>query len=121
MPRWINPITRWAIYVRDGATRLGVPCRWCRRLTQDPSLDHLIPRSAGGTNAPENLASACQPCNRARGKDLHLDPSPPLLPAHRTVGSVLRMVGWQFPGGRYADLGPEHFTDGCLPWDGPFD
>lgn len=121
MPRWINPITRWAIYVRDGATREGVPCRWCGVRTQQPSLDHLIPRKAGGTNCPTNLAASCQPCNRARGQDLHLEPMPPLQPGHRTVAAVLRVVGWQEPGWEPPELGPEHTSDGCLPWDGPFD
>lgn len=117
--RWIRPKTRWAIYVRDGATRAGVPCRWCRELTQEPQLDHLVPRRWGGSNDPTNLATSCRSCNRSRGADVCLEPSPPLLPHHRDVGAVLLIAGWAllepYP------TGVEHFTDFCLPWDGPFD
>lgn len=34
------------------------------------TLDHLIPRSRGGTNDPRNLVTACQRCNAARRDDL---------------------------------------------------
>ena len=30
-------------------------------------VDHVIPRSRGGTSAWKNLVCACQPCNRAKG------------------------------------------------------
>lgn len=119
--RWIRPNTRWAIYVRDGATREGVPCRWCRELTQEPQLDHLVPRKYGGSNDPSNLASSCRKCNRARGSDMHLEPSPPLLPAHRTRGMVLAISGWAEANREPYPTGIEHFHDGCLPWDGPWD
>ena len=46
-------------------------CTYCRR-DLDPagrgsSLDHLIPKSKGGTNRRRNLALACGRCNRLRG------------------------------------------------------
>ncbi|RJS26130.1 HNH endonuclease [Corallococcus sp. H22C18031201] len=31
------------------------------------TLEHIIPRTAGGTNAPENLALACARCNQGKG------------------------------------------------------
>jgi hypothetical protein len=31
------------------------------------TLDHLLPRSRGGTNDARNLAAACGPCNRRKG------------------------------------------------------
>lgn len=31
--------------------------------------DHILPRSAGGTNALANLRAACLPCNQRRGVD----------------------------------------------------
>ena len=51
---------------RDGGAR----CRYCgvrlklRRLT----IDHVVPRSRGGSNALTNLVLACGPCNLAKGR-----------------------------------------------------
>lgn len=54
---------RAAIYVRDAFC-----CRYCLsdsggRLT----LDHIVPVSRGGTNAPSNLVTCCKKCNLAKG------------------------------------------------------
>lgn len=38
-------------------------CRYCGRTWEIMTVDHVIPRSKGGTNDPENLVAACQPCN----------------------------------------------------------
>jgi HNH endonuclease len=34
------------------------------------TVEHLVPLSRGGTNAPENLAPACAACNGAKGDRL---------------------------------------------------
>lgn len=49
--------------------RDGPRCWICgRRLTMiTATLDHVIPRSKGGTNALRNLRLACSPCNSERG------------------------------------------------------
>lgn len=39
---------------------------------QVKSVEHIRPRSEGGTNEPENLNLACQRCNSLRGH-LHID------------------------------------------------
>jgi 5-methylcytosine-specific restriction endonuclease McrA len=33
-------------------------------------VDHVLPVSAGGTNKPENLATACAECNIGKGSAL---------------------------------------------------
>ncbi len=42
-------------------------CEYCgsqaRFATQSFSIEHIVPRSKGGTSTPENLALACQGCN----------------------------------------------------------
>lgn len=38
-------------------------------MSSQASLDHVIPHSRGGTNDPENLVTACWPCQFARGND----------------------------------------------------
>ena len=67
---WIRQSTRLAIYLRD-----GLCCVYCLRDWSESGLtvDHIIPRSAGGTNECTNLVSACMSCNaakRALGDDL---------------------------------------------------
>ena len=34
------------------------------------TLDHLFPKSQGGTNDPANLAVACSPCNHTKGDNV---------------------------------------------------
>ena len=40
-------------------------CHYCGAPAN--TVDHVIPRSAGGTDHPQNLVAACQPCNRSKG------------------------------------------------------
>jgi 5-methylcytosine-specific restriction endonuclease McrA len=44
------------------------------------TLDHLKPKSRGGSNSLENLRLACFPCNNSRGNSLY----PPQQPRSRT-------------------------------------
>lgn len=61
---------RESIYERD-----GFDCHLCGHPVADvddphpwaPTLDHLVPRSLGGTNDPENLRTAHRWCNSVRG------------------------------------------------------
>jgi 5-methylcytosine-specific restriction endonuclease McrA len=55
---------RLHIFIRD-----GLHCLYCG-LKLSPSeltLDHIQPQSRGGTDAPENLATSCYPCNQQKG------------------------------------------------------
>ena len=51
---------RWQILTRDNFT-----CQYCGRKAPDVELhiDHIIPKSKGGTNESENLVVACAECN----------------------------------------------------------
>lgn len=76
--KWLNPRTRRRIYERD-----GWKCVWCschvtiglrilkpelRELLHsgDASIDHVVPRSRGGSNNPRNLITCCVTCNAKR-------------------------------------------------------
>ena len=67
---------------RVAYAKCGGECHWCGRpltpfgpskvqrkpMSQDaPTLDHLLPRTLGGTDAQKNLVLACHKCNRWRG------------------------------------------------------
>jgi 5-methylcytosine-specific restriction endonuclease McrA len=50
-------------------------CYWCGREMLDPELqhghsatiEHIVPRSAGGRSSFDNLVAACRQCNNRRG------------------------------------------------------
>jgi 5-methylcytosine-specific restriction endonuclease McrA len=50
----------------------GYYCFWCgKSLTEDAiTIEHLYPKSRGGSNSLENLRLACKPCNQSRGNSL---------------------------------------------------
>ena len=57
--------TRLAVLVRDE----GV-CHLCGRSGAD-SVDHVLPRSRGGTNALTNLRAAHLTCNKRKFNNVH--------------------------------------------------
>lgn len=44
-------------------------CQYCGRTSvpQDLTLDHVVPRSRGGTSGWENLVACCRSCNNRKG------------------------------------------------------
>lgn len=63
--RWIRDEKRLALYLRD-----GLRCVYCGATLEGGaclSLDHLLPRSKGGSNDATNLVTACKMCNSIRG------------------------------------------------------
>ncbi|HKZ28882.1 MAG TPA: HNH endonuclease [Acidimicrobiia bacterium] len=50
------PLTRTAVFARDGNR-----CQYCGRAAE--CLDHVIPRSKGGTHTWENVVACCRVCN----------------------------------------------------------
>jgi len=46
----------------------GPYCCWCYQEfpPEELTLEHLVPRFAGGVHARENLMLACYPCNHGR-------------------------------------------------------
>src|ERR1051325_167718 len=67
----ISARLRFEILERDAFS-----CRSCgaRGTTAQPVVDPVIPVSQGGATPPENLVTACLPCNQGKGS-LVLDPS----------------------------------------------
>lgn len=59
----INPRMRFEILTRD-----GYRCSYCGATPDDAELhvDHVIPVALGGRTVPENLVTACQPCNAGK-------------------------------------------------------
>jgi HNH endonuclease len=51
------------VWERDGGR-----CVWCSAAAweRDRTVEHLLPRSRGGSDGPHNLLPACRACNRRR-------------------------------------------------------
>ena len=58
-------IPRRAIFARDRWT-----CQYCGRERGKLTVDHVIPRSKGGSSAWDNIVTCCAPCNRRKGDRL---------------------------------------------------
>ena len=57
-------ITRRAVFARDDWT-----CQYCGSRS-NLTVDHVIPRSKGGSSNWENIVASCAPCNRRKGNTL---------------------------------------------------
>ncbi|MSO57830.1 MAG: HNH endonuclease [Thermoleophilia bacterium] len=55
-------ISRRALFARDGWR-----CVYCGTEAGRLTLDHVVPRSRGGTSVWENVVTACAPCNLRKG------------------------------------------------------
>jgi 5-methylcytosine-specific restriction endonuclease McrA len=58
-------ITRRAVFARDRWT-----CQYCGHERANLTVDHVIPRSRGGSSSWENIVTCCAPCNRRKGDRL---------------------------------------------------
>jgi 5-methylcytosine-specific restriction endonuclease McrA len=47
--------------------KFGRQCVYCQKTSVPLELDHLLPRSRGGSNRARNLAPACRLCNQKKG------------------------------------------------------
>ncbi len=56
-------LNRRSVFARDGHR-----CQYCGGAAEN--IDHVVPRSRGGTHTWENVVAACRPCN-TRKEDRH--------------------------------------------------
>lgn len=66
----VSQRTRWSVFQRDCFT-----CQYCgKSITSNPELkleiDHINPKSKGGTDYIDNLCTACYECNHGKHADL---------------------------------------------------
>ena len=65
VPRVALQPTRSNILLRDDET-----CQYCGKRSRDLTLDHIVPRSRGGSSSWENLVACCKSCNGKKGNKL---------------------------------------------------
>jgi hypothetical protein len=63
--RAIPDAVRLRVFARD-----GYRCRYCGATARDARLtiDHHVPRAAGGTDEMDNLITSCAQCNLGKGR-----------------------------------------------------
>jgi 5-methylcytosine-specific restriction endonuclease McrA len=96
IPHQTRALSRKNILLRDRNT-----CQYCGCIltASELTLDHVLPRSRGGTSTWENLVACCHDCNRRKGnqllhelQDMKLMREPRPFSLH-TSRHIMRMLG----------------------------
>ena len=96
IPHQSRALSRKNIILRDRST-----CQYCGLIltSGELTLDHVLPRSRGGTSTWENLVACCHNCNRRKGNqllheltDMKLLREPRPFSLH-TSRHIMRMLG----------------------------
>jgi 5-methylcytosine-specific restriction endonuclease McrA len=77
-------ISRRALFARDGWR-----CMYCGSANGRLTLDHVVPRSRGGSSVWENVVTSCAPCNMRKGNRLLEEASMSLRVKPRPPAPVL--------------------------------
>ena len=77
-------ISRRVLFARD-----GWQCAYCGTGSNRLTLDHVVPRSRGGTSVWENVVASCAPCNHRKGDRLLEETSMSLRTVPRPPTPVL--------------------------------
>jgi 5-methylcytosine-specific restriction endonuclease McrA len=95
VPRAITRrISRRVLFARDGWR-----CVYCGTNGGRLTLDHVVPRSRGGSSVWENVVTACAPCNLRKGDRLPEEVAMPLPRQPRPPQPVLfiRLAAHRIP------------------------
>jgi 5-methylcytosine-specific restriction endonuclease McrA len=79
------PLSRRAVFARDGHR-----CQYCNRAAEN--IDHVVPRSRGGSHTWENVVAACRACNSRKEDRLPAEVGFLLKRAPRAPHSSLWLV-----------------------------
>jgi 5-methylcytosine-specific restriction endonuclease McrA len=91
-------ISRRVLFARD-----GWQCVYCGSGSNRLTLDHVVPRSRGGTSVWENVVTSCAPCNLRKGNrlpeevsmSLRTPPRPPTPVLFIKLAAPSIPTGWQ--------------------------
>ncbi len=95
IPHQSRALSRKNILLRDRNT-----CQYCATVlpSGELTLDHVIPRSRGGSSSWENLVACCHGCNRRKGNQFPLEAGMKLMREPRafnlhTSRHIMRLMG----------------------------
>ena len=93
------PLTRRNLFQRDGHR-----CQYCGGAREQLSVDHVVPRSRGGSDTWENVTTACLPCNVRKGSRTPREAGMPLrTEPHRPLSSLGFEATRQMRTGRHGE------------------
>jgi 5-methylcytosine-specific restriction endonuclease McrA len=95
IPHQSRALSRKNILLRDRNT-----CQYCATVlpSGELTLDHVIPRSRGGSSTWENLVACCHLCNRRKGNQFPVEAGMKLMREPRafnlhTSRHIMRLMG----------------------------
>jgi 5-methylcytosine-specific restriction endonuclease McrA len=95
IPHQSRALSRKNILLRDRNS-----CQYCGVVLAagELTLDHVVPRSRGGTSTWENLVACCHPCNRRKGNQTPVESGMKLVREPRsfnlhTSRHIMRLLG----------------------------
>ena len=95
IPHQSRALSRKNILLRDRNT-----CQYCGTVlpSSELTLDHVIPRSRGGSSTWENLVACCHSCNRRKGNHFPVEAGMKLMREPRafnlhTSRHIMRLMG----------------------------
>jgi 5-methylcytosine-specific restriction endonuclease McrA len=95
IPHQSRALSRKNILLRDRNT-----CQYCGTVmaSGELTLDHVVPRSRGGSSTWENLVACCHPCNRRKGNQFPQEAGMKLMREPRafnlhTSRHIMRLMG----------------------------
>ncbi len=95
------PLTRRNILQRDNYC-----CQYCNSSGEALSIDHVMPRSRGGTDTWENVTTACLNCNVIKGNRTPEEAKMPLKRSpRRPLSGLIFEATKQIDSGRHKEWG----------------
>jgi 5-methylcytosine-specific restriction endonuclease McrA len=97
-PRLLKRLTRFEVFNRDKFT-----CQYCGRETKDITLDHILPKSRGGTHEWYNVVGCCFACNLRKA-------------GHTPAEAGMRLLRTPLPPRPTAFSVPHHYLHAHTEW-----
>ncbi len=92
--------TRRNIYLRD-----RFHCQYCGKhyASEHLTIDHVIPKSKGGSTSWENVVAACYPCNLDKGSKFLRPLNHPIEPNYWQMVTIAKTLPLRIPDSQWQD------------------
>ena len=80
-----RPRPRISMSKREIMRRDNYTCQYCGKKSHELTIDHVVPKHAGGKHIWLNVVAACGPCNRKKGGRTPTQARMPLIRDRKSV------------------------------------